>query len=223
MVLPLSKNKKLLALKYQIIPVTPFEQNCSLLWCDETLSAAVVDPGGDIARILSVVKNKGVKLEKILVTHGHIDHAGAVAELAEKLALPIEGPQREDQFWIDNLSDQSRMFGFPEARPFTPDRWLEQGDRVTFGKVEMSVLHCPGHTPGHVVFFNEPGRLAIVGDVLFKGSVGRTDFPRGHFDTLMASIHNQLWPLGDDVAFISGHGPMSTIGAERRSNPFCGD
>jgi glyoxylase-like metal-dependent hydrolase (beta-lactamase superfamily II) len=212
-----------MALNYQIIPVTPFEQNCSLLWCDETLSAAVVDPGGDIARILSVVKSKGVTLEKILVTHGHIDHAGAVAELAEKLALPIEGPQREDQFWIDNLSDQSRMFGFPEARPFTPDRWLEQGDRVTFGKVEMSVLHCPGHTPGHVVFFNEPGRLAIVGDVLFKGSVGRTDFPRGHFDTLMASIHNQLWPLGDDVAFISGHGPMSTIGAERRSNPFCGD
>ena len=212
-----------MALNYQIIPVTPFEQNCSLLWCDETLSAAVVDPGGDIARILSVVKSKGVTLEKILVTHGHIDHAGAVAELAEKLALPIEGPQREDQFWIDNLSDQSRMFGFPEARPFTPDRWLEQGDRVSFGNVEMSVLHCPGHTPGHVVFFNEPGRLAIVGDVLFKGSVGRTDFPRGHFDTLMASIHNQLWPLGDDVAFISGHGPMSTIGAERRSNPFCGD
>ena len=212
-----------MALNYQIIPVTPFEQNCSLLWCDETLSAAVVDPGGDIARILSVVKSKGVTLEKILVTHGHIDHAGAVAELAEKLALPIEGPQREDQFWIDNLSDQSRMFGFPEARPFTPDRWLEQGDCVTFGKVEMSVLHCPGHTPGHVVFFNEPGRLAIVGDVLFKGSVGRTDFPRGDFDTLISSIHNQLWPLGDDVAFISGHGPMSTIGAERRSNPFCGD
>ena len=212
-----------MALNYQIIPVTPFEQNCSLLWCDETLSAAVVDPGGDIARILSVVKSKGVTLEKILVTHGHIDHAGAVAELAEKLALPIEGPQREDQFWIDNLSDQSRMFGFPEARPFTPDRWLEQGDRVTFGKVEMSVLHCPGHTPGHVVFFNEPGRLAIVGDVLFKGSVGRTDFPKGDFDTLISSIHNRLWPLGDDVAFISGHGPMSTIGAERRSNPFCGD
>ena len=212
-----------MALNYQIIPVTPFEQNCSLLWCDETLSAAVVDPGGDIARILSVVKSKGVTLEKILVTHGHIDHAGAVAELAEKLALPIEGPQREDQFWIDNLSDQSRMFGFPEARPFTPDRWLEQGDRVSFGNVEMSVLHCPGHTPGHVVFFNEPGRLAIVGDVLFKGSIGRTDFPRGDFDTLISSIHNRLWPLGDDVAFISGHGPMSTIGAERRSNPFCGD
>lgn len=212
-----------MALNYQIIPVTPFEQNCSVLWCDETLRAAVVDPGGDIARILSVVKSKGVTLEKILVTHGHIDHAGAVAELAERLSLPIEGPQREDQFWIDNLSQQSRMFGFPEARPFTPDRWLEQGDCVSVGKVELMVLHCPGHTPGHVVFFNEPGRLAIVGDVLFKGSVGRTDFPKGDFDTLISSIHNRLWPLGDDVAFIPGHGPMSTIGAERRSNPFCGD
>ena len=212
-----------MALKYQIIPVTPFEQNCSLLWCDETLSAAVVDPGGDIARILSAVKSKGLVLERILVTHGHIDHAGAVAELAEQLSLPIEGPQREDQFWIDNLSQQSRMFGFPEARPFTPDRWLEQGDRVHFGQVEMIVSHCPGHTPGHVIFFNERGRLAIVGDVLFKGSVGRTDFPKGDFDTLISSIRNRLWPLGDDVAFISGHGPMSTLGAERRSNPFCGD
>jgi len=212
-----------MALNYQIIPVTPFEQNCSLLWCDETLRAAVVDPGGDIARILSVVKSKGLTLEKILVTHGHIDHAGAVGELAERLSLPIEGPQREDDFWIENLSQQSQMFGFPEARSFTPDRWLEQGDRVSVGNVELMVLHCPGHTPGHVAFFNEPGRLAIVGDVLFKGSIGRTDFPKGDFDTLISSIHNRLWPLGDDVAFIPGHGPMSTIGAERRSNPFCGD
>jgi len=212
-----------MALNYQIIPVTPFEQNCSLLWCDETQRAAVVDPGGDIARILGVVKSKGLTLEKILVTHGHIDHAGAVAELAERLSLPIEGPQHEDDFWIENLSQQSRMFGFPEARSFTPDRWLEQGDRVSFGNVELMVLHCPGHTPGHVAFFNEPGRLAVVGDVLFKGSIGRTDFPKGDFDTLISSIHNRLWPLGDDVAFIPGHGPMSTIGAERRSNPFCGD
>jgi len=212
-----------MALNYQIIPVTPFEQNCSLLWCDETLRAAVVDPGGDIARILSAVKSKGLTLEKILVTHGHIDHAGAVGELAERLSLPIEGPQREDDFWIENLSQQSQMFGFPEARSFTPDRWLEQGDRVSVGNVELMVLHCPGHTPGHVAFFNEPGRLAIVGDVLFKGSIGRTDFPKGDFDTLISSIHNRLWPLGDDVAFIPGHGPMSTIGAERRSNPFCGD
>ena len=212
-----------MAIKFQIIPVTPFEQNCSLLWCDETKQAAVVDPGGDIARILAAVDKQGLTLAKILVTHGHIDHAGAVAELAEKLALPIEGPQREDQFWIEGMPQQSRMFGFPDVRAFTPDRWLAQGDRVCFGNVELEVLHCPGHTPGHVVFFNEPGRLAIVGDVLFKGSIGRTDFPKGDFDALIASIRGRLWPLGDDVAFVSGHGPMSTFGAERRSNPFCGD
>lgn len=212
-----------MAIKYQIIPVTPFAQNCSLLWCDETLRAAVVDPGGDVQRILDAVEKNGVVLEKILVTHGHIDHAGAVAELAERLSLPIEGPQREDQFWIDGMPEQSRMFGFPEVRAFTPDRWLEQGDRVRFGKVDMEVLHCPGHTPGHVVFFNAAGRLAVVGDVIFQGSIGRTDFPKGDFATLIASIHGRLWPLGDDVAFIPGHGPMSTIGAERRSNPFCGD
>ncbi len=212
-----------MTMKYQIIPVTPFEQNCSLLWCDETRRAAVVDPGGDIARILSVVEKKGLQLEKILLTHGHIDHAGGVADLAERLSLPIEGPQRADQFWIDGLADQSRMFGFPNVRAFTPDRWLEQGDSVRFGQVELEVLHCPGHTPGHVVFFSAADRLAVVGDVLFQGSVGRTDLPQGDFETLLASIRGRLWPLGDDVAFISGHGAMSTLGAERRSNPFCGD
>jgi len=212
-----------MAINFQIIPVTPFEQNCSLLWCDETLRAAVVDPGGDIPRILNAVKKNGLTLEKILVTHGHIDHAAGVAELAERFSLPVEGPQREDQFWIDGMPQQSRMFGFPEARPFTPDRWLEQGDSVSFGNVDMQVLHCPGHTPGHIVFFNAPGRLAIVGDVLFKGSIGRTDFPKGDFDALISSIRDRLWPLGDDVAFIPGHGPMSTLGDERRNNPFCGD
>ena len=212
-----------MAIHYQIIPVTSFEQNCTLLWCEETMRAAVVDPGGDIPRILSAVKANGVTLEKILVTHGHIDHAGAVADLAEQLSLPIEGPQREDQFWIDGMPQQSKMYGFPNVRVFTPDRWLEQGDRVAVGNLTLDVLHCPGHTPGHVVYFNEPGRLAIVGDVLFRGSIGRTDFPKGDFDALISSIRNRLWPLGDDVAFISGHGPMSTFGAERRSNPFCGD
>ena len=186
-------------------------------------AAAVVDPGGDIPRILAVVEKNGLVLEKILVTHGHIDHAGAVAELADRFSLPIEGPQREDQFWIDGMPQQSRMYGFPEVRAFTPGRWLEQGDKVGFGHVEMDVLYCPGHTPGHVVFFNSPARLAIVGDVLFQGSIGRTDFPRGDFDTLIASIRDRLWPLGDDVAFIPGHGPMSTFGAERRSNPYCCD
>ncbi len=217
------QTKQIMALQYQIVPVTPFEQNCCLLWCDETLRSAVVDPGGDISRILGAVKKNGVVLEKILVTHGHIDHAGAVAELAERLSLPIEGPQREDQFWIDGLLQQSKMFGFPNVRSFTPDRWLAQGDNVRFGNVEMEVLHCPGHTPGHVVFFNVVGRLAIVGDVLFNGSIGRTDFPKGDFATLISSIRGRLWPLGDDVAFIPGHGPMSTFGDERRSNPFCGD
>ena len=211
-----------MALKYQIVPVTPFEQNCTLLWCDETLQAAVVDPGGDLARIMMAVEKNSLKLEKILVTHGHIDHAGGVAELAERLSLPVEGPHREDQFWIENMPQQAQMYGFPSVREFVPDRWLEQGDRVRFGQIEMQVLHCPGHTPGHVVFFNEDARLALVGDVLFKGSVGRTDFPRGNFDALIASIQQKLWPLGDDVTFISGHGPISTFGEERLTNPFCG-
>lgn len=212
-----------MALKYQIVPVTPFEQNCTLLWCDETMRGAVVDPGGDVRRIVAAVEKAGVQPERILVTHGHIDHAGGVAELAERLSLPVEGPQREDQFWIDNMPQQAQMFGFANVRSFTPDRWLGQGDSVRFGNVEMQVLHCPGHTPGHVVFFSDAARLAIVGDVLFRGSVGRTDFPKGDFDALINSIRLKLWPLGDDVAFISGHGPMSTFGEERLNNPFCGD
>lgn len=212
-----------MALKYQIVPVTPFEQNCTLLWCDETLRAAVVDPGGDIPRILAKAEKLGIEVERILVTHGHIDHAGGVAELAESLSVPVEGPQEEDRFWIDGMPQQAAAFGFPNVRSFTPDRWLKQDDRVRFGRVEMRVLHCPGHTPGHVVFFNEAARLAVVGDVLFQGSVGRTDFPKGDFDTLIASIREKLWPLGDDVTFISGHGPKSTFGEERWSNPFCGD
>jgi glyoxylase-like metal-dependent hydrolase (beta-lactamase superfamily II) len=219
-----------MALKFQIVPVTPFEQNCTLLWCDETMRAAVVDPGGDVPRILEAVGKCGIEVERILVTHGHIDHAGGVAELAERLTAPVEGPHEEDRFLIDDMSRQARTLGlpdlrscFPEARSFTPERWLEQGNRVRFGRVEMQVLHCPGHTPGHVVFFSEADRLAVVGDVLFRGSVGRTDFPKGDFDTLLASIRRKLWPLGDDVAFISGHGPISTFGQERFANPYCGD
>ena len=211
-----------MAIKYKIVPVTPFEQNCTVLWCDETMKAAIVDPGGDLPRILAAIDKLGVTPEKILITHGHIDHAGGAAELAERLGLPIEGPQREDAFWIDGMPAQARMYGFSAVRSFTPDRWLEEGARVTVGNSLLQVLHCPGHTPGHIVFFDEAGRLLLVGDVLFQGSIGRTDFPRGDFDTLIASIHDKLWPLGDDVAFISGHGPMSTIGHERRYNPFCG-
>jgi hydroxyacylglutathione hydrolase len=209
-------------MKAIIIPVTPFVQNCSLLCCEETGRAAVVDPGGDIERILGAAEQTGVEIEKILVTHGHVDHAGGVAALAEQLKVPIEGPHRGDQFWLDALSSK-QLFGFQGVRSFVPDRWLQQGDKVSFGNIELEVRHCPGHTPGHVIFFQADARLAVVGDVLFQGSIGRTDLPGGDFATLIRSIREQLWPLGDDVQFIPGHGPVSTLGAERRSNPFVGE
>lgn len=207
-------------MRYRIVPVTPFDQNCTLLWCENTRQAAVVDPGGDIDRILAALAEEGLTLALILVTHGHIDHAGAAAALAERTGVPIEGPHPEDRFWIDGMSQQSRMFGFPDGRPFVPTRWLNDGDTVSFGEVTLQVLHCPGHTPGHVVFYDPAGKLLQVGDVLFQGSIGRTDFPRGDHATLIASIQGKLFPLGDDVAFIPGHGPMSTLGEERRYNPF---
>ncbi|GMQ90583.1 MAG: MBL fold metallo-hydrolase [Gammaproteobacteria bacterium] len=210
-------------MKVTIVPVTAFAQNCSLLCCEATTKAAVVDPGGELERILQTAEQAGVEIEKILVTHGHIDHAGGVADLAERLGVPVEGPQREDQFWIDALPVQSQQFGLPPARSFVPDRWLQHGDTVNIGQLELEVRHCPGHTPGHVIFFHAPSRLAIVGDVLFKGSIGRTDFPRGDHATLVRSIREQLWPLGDDVQFFPGHGPVSTFGDERRTNPFVGD
>ena len=213
-----------MALAYEVVPVTAFQQNCTLLWCEQTRRAAVVDPGGDLDRLLAVVERKQIALEKVLVTHGHIDHAGGVADLAERLNLPIEGPQRDDQFWIDGMARQAQMFGFSEGgRPFAPTRWLEQGDQVSVGDVVLDVLHCPGHTPGHVVFFDKVGRLALVGDVLFAGSVGRSDLPGGDHGALIRSIRERLLPLGDDVAFVSGHGPMSTFGREQQSNPFCGE
>ncbi len=210
-------------MKFTIIPVTPFQQNCTLLWCEQTRRAAVVDPGGEVELILAAAEQASVELEKILLTHAHLDHAGGTAELASQFGLPIEGPHRDDQFWIDALPEQSRMFGLPPVEGFVPTRWLQQGDRVTFGNITLEVLHCPGHTPGHVVFFHRSERLAIVGDVLFRGSIGRTDFPRGDHATLIRSIREKLWPLGDDVRFIPGHGPMSTFGAERRTNPFVSD
>lgn len=210
-------------MKYAIIPVTAFEQNCSLLWCEQTKLGAVVDPGGDVPRILAAAQQHGVTITKILLTHGHIDHAGGTAQLARQLDVPIVGPHRDDRFWIDALPQQSGMFGLPHADAFVPERWLDQGDTVGFGKVELTVRHCPGHTPGHIVFFDAVSRIAIVGDVLFQGSIGRTDFPRGDYDTLIRSIREQLWPLGDDVLFLPGHGPTSTFGEERRSNPFVAD
>lgn len=210
-------------LKHRIVPVTPFEQNCSLIWCSETRRAAVVDPGGDLPRILQAVEEEGVTLEKILITHGHIDHAGGTAALARQAAVPVEGPQREDLFWIDGMPQQSKMFGFPGVEAFVPDRWLEQGDTVSVGQVTLEVIHCPGHTPGHVVFYDRASKLAFVGDVLFRGSIGRTDFPRGDYDTLINSIRERLFPLGAEVSFVPGHGPMSTFGFEQRTNPYVGD
>lgn len=207
-------------MKYQIIPVTPFMQNCTLLWCEQTNQAAVVDPGGDIELILDAVQQQGITLTKILLTHAHIDHVGATAQLAEQLNVPIEGPHKADEFWLSGLPDQSRMFGFPPVKSFTPTRWLADNDTVTIGNQTLTVLHCPGHTPGHVVFYHEPSGLAQVGDVLFKGSIGRTDFPQGDHHALLTSIHDKLMPLGDNVTFIPGHGPMSTLGEEKRSNPF---
>jgi len=211
-----------MTLHYQIVPVTAFEQNCSVLWCDETLEAAVVDPGGDLSKIRKVLAQKGLSLKQILLTHAHIDHAGGTAELSKAEGVPIIGPHLEDDFWIQMLPQQAQMFGFPHAEGFKPDRWLNEGDEVHVGNCALSVLHCPGHTPGHVVFFSKEAQLAIVGDVLFQGSIGRTDFPKGDFDTLAASIRTKLWPLGDKVSFVPGHGPMSTIGHEKATNPFVG-
>lgn len=206
-----------------IIPVTPFQQNCSLLRCENTGKGAVIDPGGDLDRILQAAQKHDVTLEKIFLTHGHVDHCGRSPELAQRLGIPIEGPQREDDFWIKQLPMQGEMFGFPQLNAFTPDRWLEGGDKVHFGDITLEVRHCPGHTPGHVIYFEPRARVAFVGDVLFQGSVGRTDFPRSDHDALINAIRKQLWPLGDDVQFVPGHGPMSTFGEERRSNPYVWD
>ncbi|WP_028879754.1 MBL fold metallo-hydrolase [Terasakiella pusilla] len=207
-------------MKATIIPVTAFAQNCSLIWCEDTMKGCLVDPGGDMDVLLNAVEKEGITLEKILCTHGHLDHVGAVAELSKKANLPIEGPHTGDKFWIDDLAKQAQQFGFPQSESFTPTRWLNDGDQVTFGNVTLEVLHCPGHTPGHVVFFNKDTRVAIVGDVLFQGSIGRTDFPKGNHADLINAIKTKLFPLGDDVVFIPGHGPLSTIGEERKSNPF---
>ena len=209
-------------LKAMIIPVTAFQQNCTLLWCTKTMKGAFVDAGGDLERLKAAASEHGVTIEKLLVTHGHIDHCGGAGILAEQLDVPIEGPHREDAFWIARLADDGRSYGI-EGRPFEPDRWLEDGDQVTVGELLFDVFHCPGHTPGHVVFHHAPSRLALVGDVLFQGSIGRTDFPRGNHADLIASITTRLWPLGGDVAFVPGHGAMSTFAHERASNPFVGD
>lgn len=204
-----------------IIPVTPFEQNCTLIWCEATKRAAVIDPGGDVPNILEAIAQSGVTVEKIWLTHGHLDHAGGAAELKEKLGgVPIEGPHLDDKFLLDNLATSGQRFGIGGFRDVTPDRWLNEGDKVRVGELTFDILHCPGHSPGSVVFFHPEMRFAHVGDVLFNGSVGRTDLPGGDHATLIDSIKTKLLPLGDDVSFICGHGPGSTIGQERQTNPF---
>jgi hydroxyacylglutathione hydrolase len=206
-----------------VVPVTPFQQNCSVIWCERTRRAAVVDPGGDLEQIEQVLQQEGLTLEKIVLTHAHIDHAGATAELARRTGVPIEGPHEGDLFWIEQMPAQARMFGFAHGESFTPTRWLHDGDTVTVGDETLEIIHCPGHTPGHVVLFHRTGRFAIVGDVLFAGSIGRTDFPRGNHEQLLRSIRERLFPLGDDITFLPGHGPTSTFGEERAHNPFVGD
>jgi glyoxylase-like metal-dependent hydrolase (beta-lactamase superfamily II) len=212
-------------LRAAVVPVTPFQQNCTLLWDEETGAGVVVDPGGDVPRILDAVGQTGMRPERILLTHGHIDHAGGAAALRDALrdefgSVPVEGPDGRDAFLLDGLADQGRAYGMADARPVTPDRWLAEGDAVAFGSHRMRVLFAPGHTPGHVVFVHDEARLALVGDVLFQGSIGRTDFPYGDPAALLDAIRDKLLPLGDDVAFLCGHGPGSTIGRERATNPF---
>ena len=209
-------------LRYHTLPVTAFQQNASIVWCDETMDGAIIDPGGDTAALLAQARTLGVRLVALWLTHGHIDHVGGTAELASQLDLPIIGPHEGDRFWIDNLAEQSRAFGFPQVQPFTPDRWLNDGDTLTLGHCTVQVRHCPGHTPGHVVFHSAQAQRCFVGDVLFAGSIGRTDFPGGNQATLLDSITQRLWPMGDDTVFIPGHGPESTFGEERRFNPYVG-
>ncbi len=209
-------------LKALVVPVTPFQQNCSILFCEQTKEAAVVDPGGDTDRIQAALKTAGLQPTKVWITHGHLDHAGAAAEIAEAFGLPIEGPHQDDLFLLESLDQQGLHFGM-QARNFLPKRWLDDGDELSVGEETLSVHHCPGHTPGHVALYNEASRLAVVGDILFAGSIGRTDLPRGNLDDLMKSITLKLWPLGDDVTFIPGHGEPSTFGQERKSNPYVAD
>lgn len=206
-----------------VTPVTAFAQNCALVWCPRTHAAAFIDPGGELERLVALPLARGLRLEKILLTHGHLDHAGAAAALSERFGVPIEGPHRDDDWLLDGLAEQGARYGLTDCRPCTPNRWLEDGDAVRLGEVEFVALHCPGHTPGHVAFFCPAARFAFVGDVLFKGSVGRTDFPRGDFAALTRSIREKLFPLGDDVRFLPGHGAISSLGWERKTNPFVSD
>ena len=209
-------------LRAAIVPVTPLQQNCSLLWCTRTMRGAFVDPGGDLPKLKAAMAQHNVTVEKIILTHGHIDHCGEAGTLAKELEVPIEGPHEADRFWIARLDEDGRQYGIA-GHVFEPDRWLAEGDQVTIGNLTLDVYHTPGHTPGHVIFHHRDSKLALVGDVLFAGSVGRTDFPMSDHEALIESVVTKLWPLGDDTAFIPGHGPASTFARERQHNPFVGD
>ena len=209
-------------LRAAILPVTPLQQNCTLLWCTKTMRGAFVDPGGDLPRLRAAAQQSAVTIERILLTHGHIDHCGQAGIFAGELGVPIEGPHEDDRFWIDKLGTEGPKYGIA-GQPFEPSRWLKQDDQVTVGELTLNVAHCPGHTPGHIVFHHPESKLALVGDVLFKGSVGRWDFPRGDQQQLIRSITTRLWPMGDETAFVPGHGPTSTFGHERATNPYVGD
>lgn len=210
-------------IRYQIIPVTAFQQNCTIFWNEETKKGAIVDPGGDLALLDEFIAKQGIEIEKILVTHGHLDHAGAVKDMAEARNIPIIGPHIDDKFWIDGMPEAAAQFGFPKARSFEPDTWLKHGDKISAAGAEFDVIHCPGHTPGHVVFVQPDDKVAMVGDVIFKGSIGRTDFPKGDYNQLIASITERLWVLEPDITFIPGHGPTSTFAFEKQTNPFVSD
>ncbi|KJY80898.1 MBL fold metallo-hydrolase [Vibrio nigripulchritudo] len=212
-----------MSLQYRVVSVTSFQQNCSIVWCDETMDAIVVDPGGDVPKLEATIKELGVKVVNVVLTHGHLDHVGGAEELANAHSVDIIGPHKADNFWLQGLEGQSQMFGFPLTEAFEPKQWLDEGDIVTFGNEVLNVYFTPGHSPGHVILFNESSKTAFVGDVLFNGGIGRTDFPQGDFNTLIQSIKQKLWPLGNDVHFIPGHGPESTFGHERASNPFVAD
>jgi len=212
-----------MSIQCTIVPVTRYQQNCSIIKCEATGNAAIVDPGGDVERILAAVAQMQASVEKIILTHAHMDHCAAADVLRQQLQVPIEGPHLEDDFWLQKLPQSCERSGFPPAQVFVPDRWLQRGDRVMVGAQELQVFHCPGHTPGHVVFFYEAQNVAWVGDVIFQGSIGRTDFPRGNHEELIASIREKLFPLGDDITFVPGHGPTSTFGHERQTNPFVAD
>ena len=210
-------------LKAAIIPVTPLQQNCSVVWKEDSKIAVVNDPGGDLPNIENFIQEQGLTLSKIFITHGHLDHAGGAFELAQKYGVEIEGPHKEDEFLLSTPEEQAKRFGLDTANNFVPNRWLVEGDQIDIDGEKLDVYHCPGHTPGHVIFHHPESKLAIVGDVLFQGSIGRTDLPRGNTQDLLDAIREKLWPLGDDVTFVPGHGPISTFGQERRTNPYVAD